>query len=79
MQGAASCDIHDNLPALEAVRHHIRQSGADYVVVGGELASGPTSPETATGLRESSISVQFIPGSCEVAVLAGMRKHPHVA
>jgi hypothetical protein len=79
MRGAATCDIHDNLPALEMVHHRIGQSGADHAVVGGELASAPTSPETLTGLLESRFSVQFIPGSCEVAVLAEMRKHPRVA
>ena len=79
MRGAATCDIHDHLPALEAVRHHTRQSGADHVVVGGELASSPTTPETLTGLLESRVSVQFIPSGCEVTVLAAMRKHPHVA
>ena len=35
---AAIYDIHDNLPALEAVLQDIRKAGVDQIVVGGQDA-----------------------------------------
>ena len=37
---AALCDIHGNLPALEAVLADVRSEGVDQVIVGGDVIPG---------------------------------------
>jgi putative phosphoesterase len=69
---AALYDIHGNLPALEAVLEEIRHADVDHVVVGGDVLPGPMLPETLARLQDLDLSVQFIQGNCEVAVLAQM-------
>ncbi len=72
MRIAAIYDIHGNLPALEAVLNAIRDSGADQIVVGGDVVPGPMPRETLDCLRSIEIPMQFIAGNGEVAVLAEM-------
>src|SRR3954463_9921782 len=49
---AALCDVHGNLPALEAVLAEVDALGVDAIVVGGDVASGPMPVETLDALRE---------------------------
>ena len=70
MQVAAIYDIHGNLPALEAVLDEIRASGADLIVVGGDVVPGPMPVETVECLRALKTPAQFIQGNGEAAVLA---------
>jgi predicted phosphodiesterase len=41
MPVAVLCDVHGNEPALEAVLAEVEAAGADRVVVGGDVVSGP--------------------------------------
>ena len=70
MRVAAIYDIHGNLSALEAVLEQIREAGVDRIIVGGDVLPGPMPVETLTQLFDLPISVQFIQGNGEVAVLA---------
>lgn len=72
MNVAAIYDIHGNLPALEAVLDEIRQSGADRVVVGGDVVPGPLPLETLMCLLDFDIPTEFIRGNGEREVLAMM-------
>src|SRR5438093_219278 len=80
MRVAVLCDIHGNLPALEAVLGEIGQAGVDQVVVGGDVVPGPMVRETLAALLTLEIPVDFIYGNCETAVLEAMagRDHPAV-
>jgi len=46
MQVAVLNDIHGNVPALEAVLADVEAAGADLIVLGGDIASGPMPAET---------------------------------
>src|SRR5262245_21728123 len=70
MRVAALFDIHGNLPALEAVLGEVGQSGADLVVVGGDVLPGPWPRETLEWLLHLEIPVRFVHGNGELAVLA---------
>ena len=70
MKVAVLCDIHANLPALEAVLEDVRAADVDRVVVGGDVVPGPMPRETLARLLELDIPVQFIHGNGELAVLA---------
>jgi Icc-related predicted phosphoesterase len=70
MRIAALYDIHGNLPALEAVLHKMRQAGVDQVVVGGDILPGPMPGETLRRLLSLDLSVHFIHGNGELAILA---------
>ena len=70
MRIAAIYDIHGNLPALEAVLGEIRESGAEQVVVGGDVVPGPMPCETIQCLQDFEIPVRFLRGNGEAAVLA---------
>jgi 3',5'-cyclic AMP phosphodiesterase CpdA len=41
MRVAVLCDIHGNLPALQAVLAEVDEAGVDLVVFGGDVAAGP--------------------------------------
>ncbi len=73
MRVAVLCDIHGNLPALEAVLDDIRQSEVDHVVVGGDLLPGPMPRQTLASLLDLDVPVEFIHGNGELGVLAQMR------
>jgi predicted phosphodiesterase len=72
MRVAAICDIHGNLPALEAVLQDIRHAEVDQIVVGGDVVPGPMPRETLAHLLDLDIPVQFVYGNGELAVLAQM-------
>jgi predicted phosphodiesterase len=70
MRVAVLCDIHGNLPALDAVLHEIRRLGVDRLIVGGDILPGPMPRETMARLLELTIPTQFIYGNGERAILA---------
>lgn len=51
MRIVALYDIHGNLPALEAILHDVATIQPDWIVVGGDVASGPLPVETVDCLR----------------------------
>jgi putative phosphoesterase len=62
MRIAVLCDIHGNLPALEAV---VSELDVDVVVVGGDVASGPFPAETLALLRSLPVQVRFVRGNAD--------------
>ena len=69
MRIAALYDIHGNLPALEAVLDDVRRSGAEHVVVGGDVLPGPMPNETMECLLALDLPATFIRGNGDRAVL----------
>jgi predicted phosphodiesterase len=72
MTVAVLCDIHGNLPALDAVLVEIRREGIDRIVVGGDVVPGPLPRETIARLLALDVPVHFIHGNGELGVLAHM-------
>jgi predicted phosphodiesterase len=72
MRVAVLCDVHGNLPALDAVLDEIRREGIDQIVVGGDLVPGPMPRETLERLLGLDLPVHFIHGNGELGVLAQM-------
>ena len=70
MRIAALCDIHGNLPALEAVLAEVRAAEAEHIVVGGDVLPGPMPRQTLDLLLGFDVPVHFIVGNGELAVLA---------
>jgi putative phosphoesterase len=62
---AALYDIHGNLPALEAVLGEDDVVGADVVVVGGDVVSGPMPVETLALLESLPQRVEFVRGNAD--------------
>jgi predicted phosphodiesterase len=57
MRIAVLCDIHGNLPALQAALAEVERAGVDLLVFGGDVAAGPMPVETIevlAGLRRPS-------------------------
>src|SRR4051812_46297183 len=73
MRVAALYDIHGNLPALEAVLADVRASGADRIVVGGDVFPGPMACESLALLQSLDVPVAFIHGNGDREVLNLMR------
>ncbi len=69
MRIAAIYDVHANLPALEAVLDEIESSGADRVVVGGDVVPGPMPAETLSALLACGVPTSFLKGNGERDVL----------
>ena len=59
---AVLCDIHGNLPALEAV---VPELEVDLVVLGGDVASGPFPAETLELLRSLPVPLRFVRGNAD--------------
>ena len=70
MRVAALCDIHANLPALDAVLGDVRAAGVDLIVFGGDIVPGPMMRETFTRILGLDIPTQFIYGNGELGMLA---------
>jgi diadenosine tetraphosphatase ApaH/serine/threonine PP2A family protein phosphatase len=64
MSVAALYDLHGNLPALRAV---LAEVDADTILVGGDVALGPTPKESLDLLRQRDAT--FIRGNCERLVV----------
>jgi predicted phosphodiesterase len=72
MRVAALYDVHANLPALAAVMEEVRRSGAELIIVGGDVLPGPMPRETLAYLLGLEVPAQFLYGNGEVAVLEQM-------
>jgi putative phosphoesterase len=62
---AALYDIHGNVPALEAVLADVSGSGADMIVVGGDVVEGPLPTETLTVLDAVAAPLVWVRGNCD--------------
>jgi putative phosphoesterase len=69
MSVAVLCDIHGNLPALEAVLAQLRADQPDAVVVGGDIAAGPMPLEVLARLRELPYPVHWLRGNADRALV----------
>lgn len=69
MRVAALCDIHGNLPALEAVLADPRLGDADAIVVGGDVVAGPFPAETVDALDALGERVRYLRGNADRLVL----------
>jgi len=74
MRVAALYDIHGNLPALEAVLAEIEQTGtnqtgADCLVIGGDLIAGPLPVETVRRLQALDLPIHYLHGNAESELL----------
>ena len=65
MRVAALYDIHGNAPALEAVLADVAGSGADMIVVGGDVVEGPLPAETLTVLDAVAAPLVWVRGNCD--------------
>ncbi len=63
MRVAALCDVHGNLPALEAVLAEVDALAVDAIVVGGDVASGPMPVEALELLRARG--ARFLRGNAD--------------
>src|SRR5205823_6638287 len=70
MHVAALYDIHNNLPALDAVLEDVRHNDMDLIVVSGDVVPGPMFHEALDRLMSVDVPTEFIQGNCEVAALA---------
>jgi putative phosphoesterase len=62
---AALYDIHGNARALEAVLADVSGSGADVIVVGGDVVEGPLPAETLTLLDAVAAPLVWVRGNCD--------------
>jgi predicted phosphodiesterase len=69
---AAIYDIHGNLPALGAALAEIDGSGADLIVVGGDVAWGPLPRETVDRLVALGSRACFVRGDADRDVLESL-------
>ncbi|HEY0831450.1 MAG TPA: metallophosphoesterase family protein [Candidatus Dormibacteraeota bacterium] len=65
MRIAVLCDIHGNLPALQAVLAEVERTGVDLVVFGGDVAAGPMPVETIEALVAYSGPARFVRGNAD--------------
>jgi putative phosphoesterase len=63
MRVAALCDVHGNLPALEAVLAEVRSVDVDRIVCGGDVIAGPYPQDCLDRLRE--VEAAFIRGNAD--------------
>jgi predicted phosphodiesterase len=77
MRIATLCDIHGNLPALEAVLAEVELLDVDAIVVGGDVVPGPFMAETVDRLRTLGDRARFVMGNGDREVVeafdAGLR------
>jgi putative phosphoesterase len=67
---AALCDIHGNLPALEAVLADPAFARADVVVIGGDVAAGPMPAEVLDRLAQLELPIRWVRGNADREVVA---------
>jgi putative phosphoesterase len=65
MRIAVLCDIHGNLPALQAVLAEVEEVGVDLIVFGGDVAAGPMPVETIELLAGYSPRARFVRGNAD--------------
>ena len=62
---AVLCDIHGNMPALEAVLAEVEVVGVDLIVFGGDVAAGPMPVETIGMLAGYQGPARFVRGNAD--------------
>jgi putative phosphoesterase len=75
-QVAALYDIHGNLPALEAALAAVESTGADGIVVGGDVVLGPMPRQTLDRLLALGDRARFIRGNCDRMVVEAFDGQP---
>ena len=68
---AVLCDIHGNLPALDAVLQELEADPPDVVVIGGDSAAGPMPVEVLGRLRALPWPVHWLRGNADRFVVMG--------
>jgi putative phosphoesterase len=63
MRAAALCDVHGNLPALEAVLAEVASLEVDRIVCGGDVVAGPFPQESLDRLRAAD--AVFVRGNAD--------------
>jgi putative phosphoesterase len=66
---AALCDIHGNLPALDAVLADPAFARADVVVIGGDVAAGPMPAEVLDRLTALERPIRWVRGNADREVV----------
>jgi predicted phosphodiesterase len=69
MSVAVLCDIHGNLPALDAVLAELRDDEPDAVVLGGDVAAGPMPLEVLARLDALPYPVHWLRGNADRALV----------
>ncbi|MGH7762111.1 MAG: metallophosphoesterase family protein [Candidatus Dormibacteraceae bacterium] len=76
MRIAVLCDIHGNLPALEAVLSEVEKSGVDLIVLGGDVAAGPMPVETIELLSAYRGPARFVRGNADRMMVESFDRMP---
>src|SRR3954471_24847835 len=76
MRIAVVCDIHGNLPALDAVLAEIELHDVDGIVVGGDVVPGPFMAETIDRLRGLGDRARFVMGNGDREVVEAFDAGP---
>lgn len=79
MRIAVLCDIHGNLPALQAALAELEKAGVDLVVFGGDVAAGPMPVETIEVLAAYSGPARFVRGNADRQMVASFDGIPRAA
>jgi putative phosphoesterase len=66
---AVLCDIHGNLPALDAVLGELRAEPPEAVVVGGDIVAGPMPREVLERLHALPWPVHWVRGNADRCVV----------
>jgi predicted phosphodiesterase len=66
---AVLCDIHGNLPALDAVLAELRADPPDAVVLGGDVVAGPQPAEVLGRLRGLEWPLHWVRGNADRCVV----------
>jgi putative phosphoesterase len=75
MRVAVLCDVHGNLPALEAVLADERLAQADLVIIGGDVVAGPMPAECLDALLSLGDRVRFVRGNADRFVATRSPEH----
>jgi predicted phosphodiesterase len=76
MRIAVLCDIHGNLPALDAVLAEVELLDVDTIVVGGDVVPGPFMAETVERLRGLGDRARFVMGNGDREVVEAFDAGP---
>ena len=64
MRVAALCDVHGNLPALEAVLAEVASLDVDRIVCGGDVIAGPF-PQRVPRPARRDVEAVFVRGNAD--------------